>query len=290
MAMQRDTIDDDGPLRERLREVAEKSPEVAPTVRLYGAILPVLRAEAPPVLPAGPSANEVRMRLEQGIPLLEGRDLEIDVQQVTDLVLRLADAAEKIGARVSAASVRRWIDQTCGGDAGAAFQAILACETRPRRELERMGVDSDVVGLIAETAMKPLLRAWRSQLAPLAAAVRWGKGRCFVCGSEPFFAELQGNDQEKHLRCGLCGADWRVNRLSCPHCGNEDHRSLRVFLQENDPARPRIEACDRCMTYVKVLLAFAPTPVDLLPVEDLATVRLDAEAHERGYRRACGTG
>ncbi len=286
--MHTDAIDDNG-LRDRLREIADANPEVAPTARLYGAILPVLRAEAPPVLPAGPSADEVKTRLEQGIPLLEGRDLEIDVQQVTGLVLRLADAAEKIGARVSAENVRRWIDQEYGGDAGAAFHGILACESRPRKELERMGVDSDVLGLIAETAMKPLLRAWRSHLAPLAAAVRWEKGSCFVCGSEPFFAELQGNDQEKHLRCGLCGADWRVNRLSCPHCGNEDHRSLRVFLQENDPGKPRIEACDRCMTYVKVIPAFSPTPVDLLPVEDLATVRLDAEAQRRGYRRACGT-
>ena len=46
-----------------------------------------------------------------------------------------------------------------------------------------------------------------------------------------------------------------------------------------------MEACDRCRRYVKVIAAAAPTPADLLAVEDLATLHLDVIARERGYAR-----
>ncbi len=284
--MQTGPIDSNERLQERLRAIAEGSPELAKTSRLYAAILPVLRDEELPALAALPSSDEVAMRLERGVPFLEGRDLEVDELQATSLLVRLAAAAEEAGATVSAEKMSLWLDEGCGGDVSAAFRSILAGENEPTgRGPERSGMDSALCGILAQAAMKPLLRSWRRQLAPIAAAVKWDKGNCFVCGSEPLFAELQGNDQERHLRCGLCGADWRVSRLSCPHCGNEDHRSLRVFFDESGPASPRIEACDRCMTYMKVIPAFSPTPVDLLPVEDLATRRLDTAARQRGYRR-----
>jgi FdhE protein len=284
--MYTETIDGNEMLRERLKSIADSIPDIAQTARLYGAILPILRNEELPVLSTDVSHDEVRTRLEKGLPILEGIELEVDIQQVTGLLAKLAAAAEKAGARVSAAKVRLLLDEERDVDVSATFQAILTHDDELLGDrLERMRLDSDLCGFLAQTALKPLLRAWCRHIAPLAADVKWGRGTCFVCGSTPLFAELQGNDQERHLRCGLCGADWRVARLSCPHCGNEDHRSLKVFFQ-NDHGEPRIEACDRCMTYMKVIPAFSPTQVDLMPVEDLATVRLDTIAQELGYRRA----
>jgi formate dehydrogenase accessory protein FdhE len=279
-------IDSNEILRERLKAIADSFPDMAQTAQLYGAILPILRDEEIPVLPTGLSQDEVRARLEQGLPYLEGLELEVDLRQAAGLLVRLAGAAEKAGARVSAAKVGALLDEERDVGGSAAFQAILTHDDELLgNRLEQMGLDRDLCGFLARTALKPLLRAWCRLIAPLAADVKWDRGTCFVCGSAPLLAELQGNDQERHLRCGLCGADWRIARLSCPHCGTEDHRSLKVFFQ-NDPAGPRIEACDQCMTYVKVIPAFSPTPADLMPVEDLATIRLDAFAQERGYRRA----
>lgn len=280
------TIDGDEILRERLKAIADSFPDMAQTARLYGAILPILRGEEIPVLPTGLSQDEVRARLEKGLPYLEGLELEGYIRRLAGLLTRLAAAAEKAGARVSAEKVSLLLDAERDDDASAALQTILAHDDELLgNRLERMGLDSDLFGFLAQTALRPLLRAWCRRVAPLVVNVKWDRGTCFVCGSAPLFAELQGNNQERHLRCGLCGADWRVERLSCIHCRNEDHRSLKVFFQ-NDPAGPRIEACNRCMTYVKVIPAFSPTPVDLMPVEDLATLRLDAAAQERGYRRA----
>src|SRR5512136_1393681 len=100
------TIDGNEIMRERLKAIADSFPDVAQTARLYGAILPILRNEEIPVLPAGLSQDEVRARLEQGLPCLEGLELEVDRQQVAGLLVRLAEAAEKAGAVVSAAKVR----------------------------------------------------------------------------------------------------------------------------------------------------------------------------------------
>jgi formate dehydrogenase maturation protein FdhE len=47
----------------------------------------------------------------------------------------------------------------------------------------------------------------------------------------------------------------------------------------------RIEACDKCKSYLKVISSFAPTPADMLAIEDLATLSLDYIAEERGYTR-----
>jgi FdhE protein len=46
-----------------------------------------------------------------------------------------------------------------------------------------------------------------------------------------------------------------------------------------------VEICDNCHGYLKVIAAFSPTPVEMLAVEDLATLHLDYIAHARGYAR-----
>ena len=47
----------------------------------------------------------------------------------------------------------------------------------------------------------------------------------------------------------------------------------------------RVEVCDKCNGYLKVVFSFAPTPPEMLPVEDLATLHLDYIAQGRGYAR-----
>jgi FdhE protein len=269
----------------RLTQIAGQSPPLAQASRLYAAILPLLREAEPDTASLFLSPDVAREKLERGQYLLQDLDVELDMPAVADLLHRLAAAAEMAGENVAASKVRIWLDER-QDDFGAVLQEVLEGQGQLlAQEAERMGMDAGLCGALAQNALKPYLRAWGRQLVPLAEDVKWDRGTCFVCGSVPVLAELQGNNQDKHLRCGDCGADWRVHRLSCPLCGNEDHRSLRTFFQDDDPRKARIESCERCMTYLKVIPAFFPTPVDMLPVEDLATVHLDAIARELGYRR-----
>jgi FdhE protein len=146
-------------------------------------------------------------------------------------------------------------------------------------------VDHGLVWTLAQNALKPALRAWCKQLTPLAKGIPWHKGTCFVCGAAATLGELQENDQVKHLRCGSCGADWQFRRLQCMYCGNEDHKTQRYLYAESQREKMRVEVCDKCHGYLKVIAAFTPTPPEMLTIEDLATLHLDHIAQERGYAR-----
>jgi FdhE protein len=101
---------------------------------------------------------------------------------------------------------------------------------------------------------------------------------------------LQENEQALHLRCGHCGADWPSARLRCRQCGNEDHETQRFFYPEDKHNLLRVEACDLCKSYLKVVAAYSPTPAEMLVIEDLATIHLDCIAQEHGYERPASRG
>ena len=142
--------------------------------------------------------------------------------------------------------------------------------------------------MLAQYALKPALHAWRRQLAPLAEGIEWEEGYCFICGAEATLGELRENGQVMYLRCGQCGADWPFRRLRCIYCGNEDNGTLSCLYSEDQREKMRVEACDRCRGYLKVITSFSPTPPEMLPVEDIATLHLDYIAQERGYERGRG--
>jgi FdhE protein len=93
----------------------------------------------------------------------------------------------------------------------------------------------------------------------------------------------EGDGARRLLCCGLCGAEWQVNRIRCPACGEEDPPRLPSFQSEAYPAA-RIEACDTCMRYVKSI--DLSRDGRLIPeVDELASLGLDLWAREQGYTR-----
>jgi FdhE protein len=269
----------------RLTQIAGQSPHLVQATRLYAAILPLVREAEPGAVPVFLSPDAAREKLERGQYLLQDLEMEIDVPAVAGLLLRLAAAAEMAGENVAASKVRIWLDER-QDDFGAVLQEVLEGKGQLlAQEAERMGMDAGLCRALAQNALKPYLRAWGRRVTPPSAGSFWKRGTCYVCGALPVFGELQGNGQALHLRCGLCGADWEHSRLACVHCGNDDHRSREYLFPEGRHDLAHVEACARCRTYLKIIPAFAPNPVDMLSVEDLATVHLDAAARERGYRR-----
>ena len=159
------------------------------------------------------------------------------------------------------------------------------------------GVDTDLLATLANLSVAPLLRAHTGRLAPLLDAVddgspegaAWQQGYCPICGAWPLLAELRGVELKRRLRCGPCGADWAANRLFCPYCRNDDHRTLKV-LRVDGVARYSVTVCDRCQGYLKSANAFTAAPAELLALDDLASMHLDVAAIEQGYQRPEGTG
>lgn len=303
-------IDNRDPIVRRLRRLTQESPDLTNAARFYGAILPLLSNADLGAVPTSLTSGQTRAKMESGLPLLSDLDLELDDQAAGSLMLRLALAIETIAedptptdAATSAENSRednmflptaaaRHIRQALE-DGDICFSALLphiaAGNNDPVVSLAAsLQLDPVLLRTLAEHALRPALREWRRQLTPLAEGIPWHRGYCFICGAEATLGELRENGQARHLRCGQCGADWAVRRLQCTYCGNEDHRKLGVLYEESRRETMRVEVCNCCRGYLKVITAFLPTSPELLPVEDLATLHLDYIAQERGYRRNRG--
>ncbi len=270
---------------DRLREIGRRLPDLREAAAAYEAILPLLVDADLHTDPISITPEEARRKMGEGLPLLRGIDLKVDLKAAQELMHRLARSLEDCGKINDAEKIRmaleggtfdacRILSQIASGGAGhAEFSGSL------------QDLNSTLLKIIAENALKPAFHAWRRQLTPLSEGADWQRGECFVCGETPIFGELRDNNLVKRLRCGRCGADWQFRRLQCLYCGNEDHRTLIVLYNDDLYERHRVEACEKCKGYVKVITTFSPTPPELLQAEDLATLHLDYAAQKRGYAR-----
>jgi len=267
----------------RLAALRQASPDLAEAAAIYGAILPLLREADLRPSPVSITADEARERLERGVPLLCGMPPAFDIPAAGDLTIRLARRLEE--RLVAHAAGVRLALESGGVDLPALFALIFRGDDEAVTSIAKdLGPDSVLLLTLARSALKPALGAWRRQLTPLIGnGIRWDRGDCFVCGAPAALGELQGNDQSKHLRCGHCGADWPYSRIRCARCGNEDHATLGILYRDPGLAKARVEVCERCRGYLKVIVTFEPTPPDMLPVEDLATLYLDGVARRNGY-------
>jgi len=279
------------PLVVRLQALAEESRDLKEAATVYRAILPLLRYEELHVTPVSLTREQARASLKAGSPLLSSVDFEIDIEAVRDLMIRLACALESFSEeaalrRADAARAIRLAIEADALDISSILSLIGAGERCAMATLaHELQLDPNLLWTLGQNALKPALRTLCRALSPLVEGVPWDKGYCFICGAGATLGELQQNDQIKHLRCGQCGADWPFRRLHCMYCGNEDHRTLSYLYEESRREKMRIEVCDKCKGYLKVIASFAPTPPEMLPVEDLATLHLDHVAEDHGYAR-----
>lgn len=111
-------------------------------------------------------------------------------------------------------------------------------------------------------------------------------GRCLVCGGAPVVGAIQDLPEgpgSRSLVCSVCGTSWRLPRVACASCGEDEPDRLVAHVAPSAPW-VRIDECKRCRRYVKsVDLRERPDAVPL--VDDLATGDHDHWARARGIRR-----
>ncbi len=269
-------------LDRRLCALGMRFPELREAAEIYRVLLAVLREAPSPDVRSAISAGEAARKLARGEPLLEGADFDFDLSAVMHVFHRLVEALEAGGVS-KAAPVRRalargripldrFLRRALAGDSAFVRRLAISVAAAPA-----------FLDVLAQNALKPTLRAWNRRLAPLAHGHPWERGHCFVCGAKAVLGEYRGNGLERHLRCVRCGAGWGVRRLLCPFCGNEDPSSLGFLHAGERMERARVEVCDLCRGYLKVVTAFEPNAPDEVTVEDLATLPLDYAARARGY-------
>src|SRR5207249_11830911 len=113
----------------------------------------------------------------------------------------------------------------------------------------------------------------------------WAHGYCPICGGWPALAEICGLDGERHLRCAVCGSDWRIDWLRCPFCGEGHHDTLGSLVSPDSLKGQTIEVCDACRGYVKTITTLTPMASGEVVLQDLATLVLDVAALAHDYRR-----
>jgi FdhE protein len=176
-------------------------------------------------------------------------------------------------------------------DVGALFRASLQ---QDRDYINRIaaahGADPEALQAVAAIAPLPFLHACNRRWAGRLIAIGWTEGYCPVCGAWPAFAEVRGIERSRHFRCGRCGGEWQAQCLICPFCGMTDHNELVSLVPENSGSNGVIDACKRCLGYVKTFTTLQGSPPVKVLLDDLESVELDVAAVEQGYKRPEGNG
>jgi FdhE protein len=221
------------------------------------------------------------------VPLLAGINLALDKRSVRRLQEQLFRIAHRSGTRKMAT-----LESALNGnlDTLKLFEASLCQDSdRLKKIAAGVGADAEAFQAVAALLSLPLLyacnRGWASSIAK-----SWMEGYCPVCGAWPAFAEVRGIERSRYFRCGRCGGEWQSHCLFCPYCGMTDHNELVSLVPEKGSANSVIEACKRCLGYVKIFTKLQGSPPSRVLLDDLASVDLDIVALEQGYKRPQGTG
>lgn len=184
-----------------------------------------------------------------------------------------------------AADEARRVRAALGAGAFTPVEAARAYLASDQGWLERLhaeqGLDATFLARLAELALRP-------QAVERARAFSVGSERtserCPVCGSAPdaaFLADRDGTQGARFAVCGFCETEWRLPRVACPQCGNDDPETLG-YLHARDDSGVRAAVCDECHTYLITIdargrLDFAPA------VDRAAALPLDVIAQGEGY-------
>lgn len=305
------------PVVERLESLRKERPEWGEIARIYSVVLPLIQEADLQVSSLALTREVAAVKLAQGTPLLQGEALDFDEWAARTLLIQLARAVENVPADVghtprwiwirgdrrkkprgemdaekdgyvratSARQIRLMLER---GDleAGRLLGFVAAGDVASViSQVDDKSLDPGLLWTLAQHALKPALRIWAAQSNSLVDLVGWHHDYCPICGTDALLGELQGNAGELHARCGQCGADWKMPRLDCVHCGTNDPEIVKHLYAEEEREPLRVQICDSCHGYFKMVAAFSPNRTELLPVIDLATIHLDMIAQARGYAR-----
>jgi len=230
----------------------------------------------------------VRTGPQQGkVPLLTGVTLNVEQSLIGRLLEQLIRVAAVSGTP-KMATLKTALHADF--DILSLFKASLCHDGDHIKELAAvLGADAGALQAIVGLIPLPFLQACNRRWAP-SISESWTEGYCPVCGAWPAFAEVRGIERSRYFRCGRCGGGWQAQCLFCPYCAMTNHNELVSLVPEKGGSNSVIDACKRCLGYVKTFTTLQGSPPVKVIVDDLASVDLDIAAMQQGYRRPEGAG
>lgn len=220
----------------------------------------------------------IEKKVSGGLPLVDLSRAVFDLAGPKGYFLTLLEAAEKrnpggtsgLGSQILSGEVD--------------FEGLLRGSFDPGENYSDEPQDDsfDLIDLFLEECLRPDLELVAEKYGPLVRAEGWSEGYCPICGREPKIGEIKDEEEDRHLFCYQCGFQWSFDPGRCPFCGNEEQQSLAYFTIE-DEERYRVDVCNACKRYIKVVDSRDSEGEPDLDVEDIATLHLDIMASEEGY-------
>ncbi|MGZ8488020.1 MAG: formate dehydrogenase accessory protein FdhE [Candidatus Binatia bacterium] len=224
---------------------------------------------------------------ENQAPVLAGALIALESSWLRRWTQHLIGTASRSGTE-KMATLKDVLQETT--DTLFLFKAALCLDENALKQIAvNCHADPDAFQAVAALLPVPFLHAcnrrWSNSLPQ-----GWVEGYCPVCGSWPAIAEVRGIERNRYFRCGRCAGEWQGNCLVCAYCGVTDHEQLLSLVPEQGGNTRVIEACKRCLGYVKTFTTLQATPAARVMLDDLGSVDLDIAAVEHGYKRPPGPG
>lgn len=245
------------------------------------------RAEAQVVLPVDTdmAPNEAVL---QGMSLVAREEFPHDAAQAEVLLGTLIDLLKKNGGPLgeAATGLGKALDS---GDLTAQelFQKFLDDDMKFFGIwAERSPEAPKTVAFLAFAALSPSIEAAAELLAGKLPDMKVpAVGTCPICGSLPLISTLKEKEGFRHATCSFCRHDYRIKRIACPVCGEEEQKKLTFFTVDEEPGF-RVDVCESCKTYVKTIDFRELDRIAVPVLDDLDSLALDYVATGQGYRRA----
>ena len=249
-----------------------------------GVVDEILREAATPAWDAAIPAVQAQ---QPAVPLLAGATLTFQAGSVRRLFDRLIRIASRMGTpKMATLKAALHADM----EIVPLFTASLCQDSDRIGEIAAVSAaDAEALHAIIALLPVPFLHACNRRWASSISA-SWVEGYCPVCACWPAFAEVRGIERKRYFRCGRCGGQWHARALYCPYCAMSDHDELVALVPEKGGSNAVIDACQRCLGYVKTFTKLQGCSPDVVLLEDLASVDLDVAAIEHGFARPPGPG
>ena len=184
------------------------------------------------------------------------------------------------------------------------WRSIVTNDANILQELaEKLNLDAAILHFLAKFFFSVLLKALVTKTYgaydiskewPWDTNNVWQQGYCPVCGAYPTIGWLdkptiderntyllEGGGR-KHLHCGLCGANWRFLRLSCPNCGINESKELEMLTCTDNTHGESLDHCSKCNSYYPLVDLRERINIPHLDAQALGMLHLDLIAHEKG--------
>ncbi len=244
------------------------------------------RKNAKPAMPPGVKLSTAD-QLAQGKPLLIRSEftLKLDIaKELFTKLLKLVSSDKTMGN-----SARKIQEKLENGELNLdqAFNEHLSGHDDFFASWSENFPDSPkILDFLIQSAISPEVEALGQALSEqLNQDTPHPSGQCPVCGSLPLISTLKKKEGFRFMTCSFCRTEYRVHRLACPFCGENDPKKLRFFKVEEEPGF-RVDVCDSCKYYIKTIDFRALDNLAFPVLDDLASLPLDFLACDQGFKRA----